>query len=159
MHNKLRLDCFLILKKSVFFCSVVVDSVSTAASQYWMHFVAFRCMQSRIMWVRMCNPLCCYFIFLFLSLSLSLSLFLHLSSPPLLLRSSLSLSEHASEWEWISQHRQRPRGRRGGGDLLYPASVSNAPSLTHNSSPAPVTFCQCRGWTLSWNLPALARCC
>lgn len=80
----------------------------------------------------MYNPFLCtanssFAVFLFLSFSLHLSsLFLCLC-----LCSFLSLSEHASQWEWISQHRQRPRGRCGGWDLLYPASVSTSCSLTH----------------------------
>lgn len=64
-----------------------------------------------------------------------LSFFLHPFSLPLCLCCSLSHSEHASQREWISQHRQRPRGRRGGRDLLYPVSVSTSPSLIHTTSP------------------------
>lgn len=33
-------------------------------------------------------------------------------------------SEHASQRERVGQHGQRPRGRRGGGDLLHPPGVS-----------------------------------
>lgn len=62
---------------------------------------------------------------LFLFLSTSVNFF-----PFLCCCSSLSLSEHASQREWISQHRQRPRGRRRGWDLLYPAGVSISPSFT-----------------------------
>lgn len=73
---------------------------------------------------------CIIISFWLIHLSFCFSPHLSIFFPFLCCCSSLSLSEHASQREWIRQHRQRPRGRRRGWDLLYPAGVSISPSFT-----------------------------